>query len=151
MQGTMQDRPLTLTHFFDRAERYFPRTEVVTGTATGVERTTYGEWAQRTRRLGGVLDELGGEREVVVLQERHARRHVGRALELEEVADDLLGGLVERVGLAGDDQLNRPVGAAEHRRSAFGVAEDEVSAFVGRESTREPEGQDVFAPPIEDV
>ena len=59
MQGTMQDRPLTLTHFFDRAERYFPGKEVVTGTATGVERTTYGEWAQRTRRLGGVLDELG--------------------------------------------------------------------------------------------
>ncbi|MHB1137315.1 MAG: long-chain fatty acid--CoA ligase [Microthrixaceae bacterium] len=59
MQGTMQDRPLTLTHFFDRAERYTPRKEIVTGTATGVERTTYGTWAERTRRLGGVLDDLG--------------------------------------------------------------------------------------------
>jgi fatty-acyl-CoA synthase len=59
MQGTMQDRPLTLTHFFERAERYFPRKEVVSGSATGVERTTYGEWAARTRRLGAVLDELG--------------------------------------------------------------------------------------------
>jgi len=59
MQGTMQDRPLTLAHFFDRAERYTPVKEIVTGTATGVERTTYGEWAARTRRLGGVLDELG--------------------------------------------------------------------------------------------
>ena len=26
---------------------------------TGRERTTYGEWAERTRRLGGVLDDLG--------------------------------------------------------------------------------------------
>jgi fatty-acyl-CoA synthase len=25
----------------------------------GLERTTYGEWAERTRRLGGVLDNLG--------------------------------------------------------------------------------------------
>lgn len=59
MQGTMQDRPLTLTHFFERAECYTPGKEIITGTATGVERTTYGDWADRTRRLGGVLDQLG--------------------------------------------------------------------------------------------
>ncbi len=59
MQGTMQDRPLTLTHLFERAERYTPGKQIVTGTAAGVERTTYGEWAARTRRLGGVLDQLG--------------------------------------------------------------------------------------------
>jgi fatty-acyl-CoA synthase len=59
MQGTMQDRPLTLTHFVDRAERYTARKEIVTGTAAGVERTTYGEWADRTRRLATVLDDLG--------------------------------------------------------------------------------------------
>ena len=55
----MQDRPLTLTHFFDRAERLFAHKEIVTATNTGVERTTYGSWAERTRRLGGVLDGLG--------------------------------------------------------------------------------------------
>jgi fatty-acyl-CoA synthase len=59
MLGTMQDRPLALTHLFERAERLFPRKEVVTATATGVERRSYGEWAERTRRLGGVLDQLG--------------------------------------------------------------------------------------------
>jgi len=59
MLGTMQDRPLALTHFCERAERYFPRKEVVTATATSIERTTYGDWAERTRRLGGVLDQLG--------------------------------------------------------------------------------------------
>ena len=59
MQGTMQDRPLTLTHLFERAERYTPGKQIITGTAAGVERTTYGEWAARTRRLGGALDQLG--------------------------------------------------------------------------------------------
>ncbi len=55
----MQEGPLVLTHFFKRAERLFPDKEIVTATAGGVERETYGEWAERTRRLGGVLDDLG--------------------------------------------------------------------------------------------
>jgi fatty-acyl-CoA synthase len=59
MQGLMQDRPLTLPHFFNRAETLFARKEVVTATATGIDRQTYGTWADRTRRLGGVLDDLG--------------------------------------------------------------------------------------------
>jgi fatty-acyl-CoA synthase len=59
MQGLMQDYPLTIPHLFVRAEQLFSDKEVVTATATGIERTTYGAWAERTRRLGGVLDDLG--------------------------------------------------------------------------------------------
>jgi len=59
MQGLMQDVPLSISHLFDRAEKYFPHKEIVTSTGDGLERTTYGEWADRTRRLGGVLDQLG--------------------------------------------------------------------------------------------
>ncbi len=60
MLGTMQDRPLVLPHIFERAEKYNPTKEIITGDATGgVQRRTYGEWADRTRRLGGVLDQLG--------------------------------------------------------------------------------------------
>jgi fatty-acyl-CoA synthase len=59
MLGLMQDRPLVLTHFFDRAEMLFRDKEVVTATATGIDRVSYGRWADRTRRLGGVLDDLG--------------------------------------------------------------------------------------------
>src|SRR3954465_2124326 len=55
----MQDYPLALPHIFHRAERLFPAKEVVTATATGRERTTYGRWAERTRRLAGALDALG--------------------------------------------------------------------------------------------
>jgi fatty-acyl-CoA synthase len=59
MQGLMQDYPLTLPHFFDRAETLFFDKGIVTATATGRERITYGEWSSRTRRVGGVLDDLG--------------------------------------------------------------------------------------------
>src|SRR5207244_11672208 len=55
MKGLMQDYPLTLPHLFHRGERLFPTKEVVTATATGRERTKYGAWAERARRLGGVL------------------------------------------------------------------------------------------------
>ena len=59
MQGLMQDVPLTLPHLFGRAETLFFDKELVTATATGIERTDYGTWTERTRRLGGVLDDLG--------------------------------------------------------------------------------------------
>ena len=59
MDGLMQDFPLTLPHLHMRAERLFADKQVVTVTATGKQTETYGEWADRTRRLGGVLDALG--------------------------------------------------------------------------------------------
>ncbi|MHB8464616.1 MAG: long-chain fatty acid--CoA ligase [Acidimicrobiales bacterium] len=60
MHGLMQDVPLTLVHAFERCERLFGTKTVVTATASGaVERETYAQWTGRTRRLGGVLDDLG--------------------------------------------------------------------------------------------
>jgi fatty-acyl-CoA synthase len=59
MDGLMQNEPLTLCTAFARNERLFGAKALVTATATGVERTTYKEWADRTRRAGGVLDLLG--------------------------------------------------------------------------------------------
>jgi fatty-acyl-CoA synthase len=59
MQGLMSSYPLTLPHLFHRAERLFADKRIATATPGGVERTTYGEWAERTRRLGGALDDLG--------------------------------------------------------------------------------------------
>ena len=60
----MQETPLTLPLMFRRAERLFGDKTVVTGARkppdgpAPVSRTTYSTWAERTRRLGGVLDEL---------------------------------------------------------------------------------------------
>jgi len=59
MQGLMSSYPLTLTHVFNRAERLFSDKGVATVRADGIDRVTYGEWAQRTRKLATVLDELG--------------------------------------------------------------------------------------------
>lgn len=59
MQGLMQDYPLTIPHLFSRAEKLFPQKGIVTALPTGKEHITYGDWADRTRRLGGVLDDLG--------------------------------------------------------------------------------------------
>ena len=59
MQGLMQDFPLTISHLFSRAETLFADKQIVTSLPTGVTRTSYGDWAERTRRLGGVLDALG--------------------------------------------------------------------------------------------
>lgn len=58
MQGLMQDYPLTLPHIFHRAEKLFFASRVSTATHVGMERISYGEWAERTRRLGGALDVL---------------------------------------------------------------------------------------------
>ena len=59
MHSTMQDYPLTITHIFERAELYHRDKKVVTNTAIGRERTDYGTWAARTRKVGGALDTLG--------------------------------------------------------------------------------------------
>ncbi len=64
MQGLMQNTPLTLPMMFRRAERHFGDKTIVTAgrkpadRPAPLERTTYADWAQRTRRLGGVLDAL---------------------------------------------------------------------------------------------
>lgn len=55
----MQETPLSIIHLFDRAEKYHGTKTITTATATGLERTDYATWANRTRRLGGVLNQLG--------------------------------------------------------------------------------------------
>ncbi|SDF75694.1 long-chain fatty acid--CoA ligase [Pseudonocardia oroxyli] len=59
MLGLMQDRPLTLTHVFHRAEQLFSHKRLITGSATGERETTVADWAVRVRRLATVLDTLG--------------------------------------------------------------------------------------------
>ncbi len=65
MRGLMMDRPLLLTHFLERAEKLYPKREIVSRAASGVRRTTYAQIAARARRLASALSELGvgaGER-----------------------------------------------------------------------------------------
>src|SRR6059058_4530504 len=59
MRGLMQDLPLTVDAIFRHAEQHFGDRTIATNGPGGVTRTTYREWADRTRRLGGVLGDLG--------------------------------------------------------------------------------------------
>src|SRR4051794_26879298 len=59
MRGLMQDYPLTVDSIFRYVEDHFGDGKVVTNTPTGPTRTTYAEWARRTRLLGGLLGDLG--------------------------------------------------------------------------------------------
>ena len=60
MNGLMMDAPLTLAALFDRAERYFARTEIVSRRPDrSVHRTTYGDFARRAQKLANALTRLG--------------------------------------------------------------------------------------------
>src|SRR5882724_7844890 len=59
MRGLMMDRPLLLSHFLERAEKFYPKREIVSRTAKGVHRTNYAEVGRRVRRLATALDRLG--------------------------------------------------------------------------------------------
>jgi fatty-acyl-CoA synthase len=59
MRGLMQDYPLTVDAIFRHVEQHYGDATIVTNGPDGVTRATYAEWAQRTRKLGGVLQDLG--------------------------------------------------------------------------------------------
>jgi fatty-acyl-CoA synthase len=55
----MMDYPLTVRSIYQRARGLFPDKQLVTRRPGGVERTTYGDWAERVARLAAALRELG--------------------------------------------------------------------------------------------
>jgi fatty-acyl-CoA synthase len=59
MHGLMMDYPLTLTHILERAQRLFPRNQIVTKTAAGMQRYTYADMYARVGRLANALQRLG--------------------------------------------------------------------------------------------
>ena len=59
MQGLMQSTPLTLDMIFRRAESLWGTKNLATASKNGIQRIEYATWAERTRKLGGVLDKLG--------------------------------------------------------------------------------------------
>ncbi|MBX6352060.1 MAG: long-chain fatty acid--CoA ligase [Thermoflavifilum sp.] len=58
----MMRTPLLMKTLFERAERLFPRKEIVSRTHNGVVRYTYREYCDRTRRLSTALARLGVDR-----------------------------------------------------------------------------------------
>jgi fatty-acyl-CoA synthase len=58
----MMQTPLTMTQMIKRAEKYFPKKQVISRTTNGIERFTYKQIAERTRRLADSLQKLGVQR-----------------------------------------------------------------------------------------
>lgn len=58
----MMQTPLTMTQMIERAEKYFPKKQVVSRTASGIQRLTYKQIGERTRRLADSLKKLGVEK-----------------------------------------------------------------------------------------
>ena len=59
MQGLMQATPLTLDMIFRRAESLWSTKRLATAVKGSVDDIDYATWTDRTRRLGGVFDDLG--------------------------------------------------------------------------------------------
>jgi len=60
MKGLMMDYPLTLTHFFERSRRLFPKKRLATRVpGAPLFRYTYADFAERVTRLAGALEALG--------------------------------------------------------------------------------------------
>ncbi|MGV3487457.1 MAG: long-chain fatty acid--CoA ligase [Tuberibacillus sp.] len=55
----MMETALTLNKMLERAEKYFPKKQIVSRTASGIFRYGYREMGERTRRLSSVLARLG--------------------------------------------------------------------------------------------
>ncbi|WP_260284546.1 long-chain fatty acid--CoA ligase [Peribacillus aracenensis] len=55
----MMDTPLIMTQIIERAEKYFPKKEVVSRTDGGIHTFTYAEITERTRRLTSSLEKFG--------------------------------------------------------------------------------------------
>ncbi|MEP6954683.1 MAG: long-chain fatty acid--CoA ligase [Solirubrobacteraceae bacterium] len=112
MDGLMMDVPLSLAHVAERAEQLFGPRELVSLTADGVERSTYGELVERARRLASSLQKLGvKEGDRVATFGWNSRRH----LELY-LAVPSMGAVLHTVNIRlFEDDLHYIVGHAEDK------------------------------------
>ena len=89
------------------------------------------------------LDQEAPDLHVVVLEDVDPAAQLRRARALEDLLDDPLARPVGRVGLAGEDDLDRALLVPQHPRQALDVAEQQPGPLVGREAPREADRQDV--------
>ena len=58
----MMDTPLSIVSMIERAEKLFPKKEIISRTHSGIFEYTYKDMAERTRKLASVLKRLGVEK-----------------------------------------------------------------------------------------
>nr|WP_290590952.1 AMP-binding protein [Alicyclobacillus sp.] len=76
IQSTMMDYPLTLTHFLERAGKYFGKVEIVSRMPDrSLHRYTYADFAARAWRLAEALQRAGlrpGDRVATLMWNHYA-------------------------------------------------------------------------------
>lgn len=58
----MMNTQLTIASLLERAEKYFPKKQVISRSSSGINRFTYAEFGKRTRSLASALEKLGVKR-----------------------------------------------------------------------------------------
>ncbi len=89
------------------------------------------------------LHEIAADVDVVIFDEDEAVAELAVAHQLRDLLQDSLAGFVERVGLAGEDELHRTLRVVHHRSELFDIGENQIRALVGGESPRESDRQRV--------
>jgi fatty-acyl-CoA synthase len=121
----MMDYPLTIRSIYERARKLFPDKPLVTRRPDGVERTTYGDWAERVARLAGALRDLGvgpGDRVATFCwnHDRHLEAYFAAAL---------MGASYHTLNIRlGGDQLAYIL---DHARDKVVVADAELAPAIG--------------------
>jgi fatty-acyl-CoA synthase len=121
----MMDYPLTIRSIYERARTLFPDKQLVTRRPGGVERTTYGDWAERVARLAGALRGLGvgpGDRVATFCwnHDRHLETYFATAL---------MGASYHTLNIRlGGDQLAYIL---DHARDKVVVADAELAPAIG--------------------
>src|ERR1035437_9708498 len=86
------------------------------------------------------LDHEPGYAHVVVLKDEDATAQLWRARAGEDLLDHALAGAVGRMGLPGEDDLDRTVRVPQQPRDAVHIREDQAGALVRREPSGETDG-----------
>ena len=84
---------------------------------------------------------MAGDVHVVILEKDDVAEEAGIARDLKDALDGPFAGVVARVGLAGDDELDRLTGPVEEAEQAVEVAKEQIAAFVGGEAPGKADGQ----------
>ena len=87
------------------------------------------------------LDEVAGDLHVVVFQEKEAPFYPGAFGEFDDLPDEILAGVICRVGLACVDKLHRPRGVIDQCLKAGGVPQEQGGPLVAGGAPGKPDGQ----------
>ena len=90
------------------------------------------------------LNEMPAYVDVVIFHKHNATGQPGIVPQIGNLADQPLAWLVCRMGLASKNNLNRPIGIADHRKQAVDIAQHEVGPLVGCKAAGKSDREDVW-------